>query len=363
MSTLQGIHLTLGPLLAGSMSAVGLSALVGFQTFLYFRIYPQDKMKYKLLVAWIWTADAAHTLFVCLTVWDYVIAHFGDKERVAVITLTAGILYYSFHAVSSSDLLTMLFQAHILMTLAATFSANLFYIWRIHKMSKGNWYLIVPILMLCAARSGTLLANFHAEYPMLNVTVFGLMLVFGEWKYKSWATVYEHFLVVRSLAFITSAITDIVISVARYYYLRGLNQGYFQTKEVVDTVLVFTLNDGLLTSAVAVVIMSCILAMHTNFVWVGIYFNFTKLFANSVLATLNLRNWYRHMHRPMGISLARDPHVRNTVQLEMNRGHVLTSPRTEAMPQDAEGGVMDPVGLILDFRCDADEATNRTIVG
>ncbi|KAJ7636787.1 hypothetical protein FB45DRAFT_1024886 [Roridomyces roridus] len=95
-------------------------------------------------------------------------------------------------------------------------------------------------------------------------------------------------------------------------------------------------SDGGCWRTPVVVIMSCTLAMHTNFIWIGIYFNLTKLFANSILATLNLRNWYRHMHRPMGISLARDPHMRNTVQVEMNRAHAPTSPRTEAMPQDAD---------------------------
>lgn len=66
----------------------------------------------------------------------------------------------------------------------------------------------------------------------------------------------------------SSAVTDIVISAARYYYLRELKQGYVQcatlavrttpfevnfvverTQEVVDAVVIFTINDGLLTSA------------------------------------------------------------------------------------------------------------------
>ncbi|KAJ7608234.1 hypothetical protein FB45DRAFT_1039897 [Roridomyces roridus] len=335
MSSLQSIHLTLGPLLAGSMSAAGLSAVVGFQTFLYFQIYPQDKMKYKLFVSWVWLVDAAHTLFICLTVWDYAILHFGDKEHLTVISFW--------------------YPAHLVMTLAATFSANMFYLWRIHKMSKGNWYLIVPILTMCIAR-----------------IAFGLMLVYAELKYKLWATVYERFPVFPALAFIASAITDVVISIARYYYLRRLNQGYFQTKEVVDTVLVFTINDGLLTMAVFV--MSCILAMHDNFVWTGIFFNLAKLFANSILATgvsLNLRNWYRQMHRPMGISLTREPHMRNTVQFERNCGHaVLTSPRAETMPQNADTGMLDESDVLevqvnkqIEYHVEMDKYSGSTLDG
>ncbi|KAJ7257708.1 hypothetical protein C8J57DRAFT_1721051 [Mycena rebaudengoi] len=256
MSSPQGVLLTLGPLIAGTFSAVGLSAIVGFQTFLYFHIYgTKDEMRVKLLVAGVWLLDAAHTVFVCLTTWDYAALHFGDKEHLEVINVW--------------------YPAHLLATLLATLTANLFYTWRIHKMSKANWYITVTILMLCASRTSCALILFYAEL-----------------KYWRWAAVYEHFWVARTISFVSSAGADIVISAARYYYLRELKLGYVQTREVVDAVVVFTLNDGLLTSVVAITILGCVVGTHGNFVWIGLFFNLAKLFANSILATLNLRNWY-----------------------------------------------------------------------
>ncbi|KAJ7915258.1 hypothetical protein B0H13DRAFT_2324503 [Mycena leptocephala] len=297
MSSPQSVQLTLGPLIVGTFSAVGLSAIVGFQTFLYFQIYgPKDEMRYKLLVAGVWLLDAAHTVFICLTACDYAIPHFGDQEHLAVISEW--------------------YPAHLLATLVATLTANLFYTWRVHKMSKANWYLTVLILMLCAVRSTCALILFYAEL-----------------KYWRWAAVYEHFLAVRALSFVSSAVADIVISAARYHYLRELKQGYIQTREVVDTVMVFTINDGLLTSVIAITIMACVLAMHTNFVWIGLFFNLAPLYANSILATLNLRNWYRHTHRPMGISL-----MRNTAP----KSHFTPmGPRTEITPNHSEVADMD----------------------
>ncbi|KAJ7758264.1 hypothetical protein B0H16DRAFT_1535659 [Mycena metata] len=249
MSSPHGVLLTLGPLVAGTFSAVGLSTIVGFQTFLYFRIYgPKDDMRYKLLVSWVWLVDALHTVFICLTTWNYAVPHFGDNEYLKVINEW--------------------YPPHLLMTLVATLTANLCYTWRIHKMSKGNWYITVSILMLCASRSTCALILFYAEV-----------------KYWVWATVYEHFWVVRALSFVSSAAADIMISTARYYYLRQLKQGYVQTREVVDTVMVFTLNDGLLTSVIAIAILGCSMGMHTNFVWIGLFYNLSPLFANSILAT------------------------------------------------------------------------------
>ncbi|KAJ7854664.1 hypothetical protein B0H14DRAFT_3136480 [Mycena olivaceomarginata] len=287
MSSPQGVQLTLGPLIAGAFSAVGLSTIVGFQTFLYFQIYgTRDEMRYKVLVAGVWLVDAAHTVFICLTTWDYAIPHFGDKEHLAVISN--------------------------------------FYTWRVHK----------TCAFIKAARD-------RASHPSGSVI--------RRFMSTSW-------LVVRALSFVSSAVADIVISAARYYYLRELKQGYIQTREVVDTVIVFTINDGLLTSVIAITIMGCVLAMHTNFVWIGLFFNLAPrtpshrralpkaalftywifaVFANSILATLNLRNWYRHMHRPMGISLTRNTAPKSRF--------APMSPRTEITPNHSE--VADIVGL------------------
>ncbi|KAF7363173.1 hypothetical protein MVEN_00669800 [Mycena venus] len=259
MSSPHGVQLTLGPLIAGTFSAVGYALHL---TFLYFQIYgPKDEMRYKVLVLWVWLVDAAHTVFICLTTWNYAIPHFGDNEYLAVINDPP--------------------SSHV-----------------------GNWN------------------DSHASNS--DTAACALILFYAEVKYWRWATVYEHFWVVRALSFVSSAVADIVISTARYYYLRELKQGYVQTREVVDTVMVFTINDGLLTSVIAITILGCSLGMHTNFVWIGLFYNLSPLFANSILATLNLRNWYRHTHRPMGISVTRSTAQKNRFPPMSHRAEVTT---------------------------------------
>ncbi|KAE9388600.1 hypothetical protein BT96DRAFT_1025377 [Gymnopus androsaceus JB14] len=51
------------------------------------------------------------------------------------------------------------------------------------------------------------------------------------------------------------AVTDVALSAARYYYLRNIKEGY--SFEVVDAVVVFTINDGLLTCAVVIATVAC----------------------------------------------------------------------------------------------------------
>ncbi|KAF7337684.1 hypothetical protein MSAN_02241900 [Mycena sanguinolenta] len=278
MPGLDSITLTLGALMAGAMVAVGLSAIVGFQTFLYFQIFPEDILRYKLLVAWTWLTDAGHTISYCVMIWQYAILNFTNP----------GIL---------ADILSS-FPVVVVFTVVSTLNANLFYAWRIHKLSKQNWWLTGPIWLLCITRTAL------GFYLAVKLTILNTWL----------ATTPLKATIVSSMAI--SAVTDVVISAARYYYLRDIKQGYMATQEMVDAVVIFTINDGIFTCAVLGATIACFLGMPKNFVWISLYGTVAKLYSNSVLATLNLRNWYRQRERPMGIRLTRPPPNRNTFQID-----------------------------------------------
>jgi len=268
MSVGSEVRTTVGAAFAGCMMAVALSAILGFQTFLYFQIFPGDAKRYKLLVGWIWMLDAAHTLTICVSVWSYAITHFGDTD-------------YPKQIVPS-------LAATVAFTAITTLSVNIFYGWRIHKMSKANWWLTGPILLLAITR-----------VALAFVTTTEMVLT------KTFPAFAAGFNIVLTCGMSISAATDIVVSTARYYYLRNLKQGYTGTQEVVDAVVIFTINDGCLTCAVAIAAVIFLVRLPDNFIWLGIYFSIGKLFSNSLLATLNLRNWYRHRPQPMGIPLTR----------------------------------------------------------
>ncbi|KAJ7050929.1 hypothetical protein C8F01DRAFT_1176785 [Mycena amicta] len=242
---------TMGALYAGCMASVGLSAVLGVQTFLYFMIFHQDNMRLKVLVAWIWANDTAHTISIGVAIWQYGVLNFTQPA-------------YLFNIAPC---------ATVAITGISTLNANIFYGWRIHEMSKGNLWFTIPIAIFCVARIG--------------------MIICGTWEVISHR--YESILV-GSLA--VSALTDIFIASTRYSFLRELKQGYMGVPEMVDAVVIFTINDGLLTCGVVVASIICFAAMPHTFIWVAIYFTLSKLYSNSILATLNLRNWYRHRNRP-----------------------------------------------------------------
>ncbi|KAJ7043126.1 hypothetical protein C8F04DRAFT_1073764 [Mycena alexandri] len=252
MSRDPEIRSTVGAVVAGCMTSVALSAVLGFQTFLYFQVCLYGGVRDMALTI----LDATHTVLICTAVWQYAIENFGNN---AVVTT---IFPYGNVAITAITTLT---------SLPLT-------------VSKQNWWLTMPIIFLCIARV---------------VTTVELIIT------KTFPKFAAHFNIILICGMSVSAATDIIVSAARYYYLRNLKQGYTGTQEVVDAVVVFTINDGCLTCAVVLAAIACLLRMPHNFIWLGIYFTIAKFYSNSVLATLNLRNWYRHRPRPMGIPLPR----------------------------------------------------------
>ncbi|VDC05175.1 unnamed protein product [Peniophora sp. CBMAI 1063] len=273
----MSVYLTLGAALAGGMVAVGLSAMVGFQTFLYYLIFPQDTSAYKFLVAWIWLSDATHTVLVCTSVWLYTISNFNNPEIASHIFPPVAI--------------------NVTLTGFITLSVNAFYGYRIHRLSKNNWWITGPIIFLSIARVG-----------------MGLTTTVEMIKEGSFPAFAAKFRILFTSGLILSAVTDVYVSIARYWYLRNLKDGYVVTREMVDTTVVFTINDGLLTCLVVIASIACWLAMPHNFVYLGIYFTIAKLYSNSLLATLNLRNWFRHSYnlprrQQMGLVMTRSGRV------------------------------------------------------
>ncbi|KAJ7460987.1 hypothetical protein B0H11DRAFT_2241964 [Mycena galericulata] len=314
MSSHINVTATIGAALAGCMISVGsdsslfqptilmdvrrLSAILGFQTFLYFQIFPSDQFRYKALVGWIWITDAVHTILICTAIWEFAINNFGNSGVVDTIFPTLA--------------------ATVAITAITTLSVNIFYGWRIHKMSRHNWWLTGPIALLCVAR-----------VALAFTTTVEMILT------KKFSVFAAGFKLLLTCGLAVSALTDIVVSAARYYYLRSLKQGYMLTQEVVDAVVVFTINDGCLTCGVVIASIACLLRMPNNFVWLGIYFTIAKFYSNSVLATLNLRNWYRHRPMrpvPIGIPMARTPGINGVLS---NSG--TTGDKGGGSPSDGHG--------------------------
>ncbi|KAJ3898816.1 hypothetical protein F5879DRAFT_1005608 [Lentinula edodes] len=238
---------TLGSAFAGCMVAVGLSAVLGFQVFLYFRIFPSDALQYKVLVGWIWVLDVVHTVLLCTTMWRYLIVNFGNVVALEEIFPTAAV--------------------EISMTAITTLTVNGFYSWRIYKMSRHNWWLIGPIALLSVSQVGMSIYNVTL-FPICCQcscrSGFSFTSTVGFISTDTIDDIPHKIQIVFIASLAASAASDILISVARYYYLRNFKQGHGPIREIVDATLVFTINDGFLSCVVAIATVVCVRLLHLN---------------------------------------------------------------------------------------------------
>jgi len=243
---------TYGALLLGGLVAAGLSGIVTIQAFVYIKLYPSDIIQTKAIVALVCVLDSCHTGFVCSSLWDYLIMYFGDSSRIDVIPWSLA--------------LTVAFTA-ILTSVVHCFFAH-----RIYKLSKHNLWITFPIVILAFLR---LCAACVTTAEMIRLGTFSAFVQQFRW--------------VFTLGLGLSSTVDIVISVFLCYSLQTSRSASSSMDHVINLIILYTVENGALTCAATIISMICWLIMPSNRVFLGIHFFICKVYANSLLATLNTR--------------------------------------------------------------------------
>ncbi|KAI0275456.1 hypothetical protein BC834DRAFT_814798 [Gloeopeniophorella convolvens] len=257
------IRSTLGAILLGCMLSVALSGMAGVQTFLYFRMYPQDNVRIKLMIPGR-SLDAVHTALMCAATWDFLILNFGNDAIADFIPLYA-------------PFLTVAFTAMI------TFVTHLFFSHRVYRLSKDNWVITLPLVLLAFGRLGAALVS-TIEMGRLR-------------SFRAFTDDYGY---VFTLGLSLACMLDVLITAAMCFFLHQSRTGFSGMDHIIDMIMIYTLNTGALTCATTVVSMICWLTMSRNLIFLGLHFAISKLYANSLLATLNTRRSLRNYHSKSG---------------------------------------------------------------
>ncbi|KIM82146.1 hypothetical protein PILCRDRAFT_820524 [Piloderma croceum F 1598] len=247
---------TYGALLLGAFLACWLSGIVTVQSFLYIKLYPSDATRTKLMVAVVWLLDTLHTCFVMSSIWNYLIPHFGDVPRVDFIPWTVAM--------------------SIAVTAILTIIVHCFLARRIYRLTKNDWRITSPILILAILRLGSACVT-TAEMIRL----------------KSFTEFARQFRWVFTLGLALSSAVDVLITVCLCYYLRSNRTGSLSMNDIIDSLVVYTFETGSLTCAGTVLSMVCWLTMPYIRLFLALHFMIAKLYANSLLATLNTRKTLR----------------------------------------------------------------------
>ncbi|GJE95888.1 hypothetical protein PsYK624_120790 [Phanerochaete sordida] len=253
------VRATLGALLVGGLICTFLSGAVAMQAYQYMRTYQKDYVTVKVLVVLIWTIDIFHTVLVGVSIWSYLVASFGNVNIHDTIFWSLGVT--------------------VAVTAVLTFCVHCFFVHRLYKLSKGNLWLAAPIAFLALARLASACVTCS---KMIQLGSFSAFFHQIRW--------------VFTLGLCLSTGTDVIIAFCMCYFLWNSRTGTSDLDAIIETVILYTVENGILTSIATIASLCFWLASPHNLVYMGLHFAISKLYASSLLASLNARKTLRQAH-------------------------------------------------------------------
>ncbi|KAI0049995.1 hypothetical protein FA95DRAFT_698784 [Auriscalpium vulgare] len=266
----------MGGLYIGILVAAALWGVTALQTWFYYREYTKDPWYLKLLVGVVFLLDTVHQVFISHTGYMYFVTHYFDPQYLAIVpwSILAEVMVAGFVA-----LLVQIFFVH-----------------RIYILSEKNAYLTAGVAALVCAQFGVTSAYCGKAFSMSTYaeigTIKGLSMGING----------------------TTAASDLVIALVLCGLLHTSRTGFKNSDTLINKLIIFTMNTGLLTSIDAIFSLATIAALPDKFIYIGFFFALSRLYSNSLLATLNARAHFRndssHGNSSFALSISDRPGVR-----------------------------------------------------
>ncbi|KAF8884771.1 hypothetical protein BD779DRAFT_1535204 [Infundibulicybe gibba] len=262
---MTSLNLTIGALEVGVLISTFFFGICTVQTCTYYRRYPDDKCLIKAMVGAVWCLELGHA--ICIFHGLYVMtlsqfAHPGSKHKYhmnptfAIASLFSGCI----------ATLVQAYFTHRLRILSKTiYLPTFFWLCSILRLAGWIWAGSAGIIACTRLYSGASSAH-NWRWPLVPLLAFG-------------------------------ACVDFIIAILLCYYFHTSQKSGIQksTARLVDKLIIWTIQNGLLTSLAGTVTSVCLHTMPDNFVWVSVFMVLTRLFSNSFLASVNTRKDLRKL--------------------------------------------------------------------
>ncbi|KAH9850851.1 hypothetical protein C2E23DRAFT_886910 [Lenzites betulinus] len=247
---------TYGALYVGSCLGFMLYGLTVHQVYKYYKLYPSDIAFLKYLVLLIFVLETFHTLLWVIDGYHYFIQDYFDPDALSIGHWTDKI---------------NIFLTGLVIVICQGFYARRVFL--IGPKFKG----LVAIAAMCMG----LFFGFDIAAGVIAFTTLNLV-TFARY---SWMI---------SAAYGFALVTDIILTGTLVVVLLRCRTGLQQTDSVVELLVIYAINTGLLTSIFGVLAFVFALILPGNLIYAGISIVVAKLYANSVLAVLNSRRALQH---------------------------------------------------------------------
>ncbi|KAG7088424.1 hypothetical protein E1B28_012418 [Marasmius oreades] len=208
--------------------------------------------RHSIKVAAVWFLDLSHAVASCHYLYTTTISQYGHPELLLVPPLS--------------------FDFIILINGLIGALEETWFIRRLYTFSKNVW-----ISGLCGVLAFARF-SFTMTITIISFQLLPLPVFIENWWWLTAGTV------------IIGAITDVsIVSSLCHYLWRWRRAECRRITKLIDRVILCAIETSFFTSLVAVLLLVCFLTMPTNFIWIGIYMLLPRVFANSLLFSLNFR--------------------------------------------------------------------------
>ncbi|KAI5899312.1 uncharacterized protein SCHCODRAFT_02604797 [Schizophyllum commune H4-8] len=246
------LDLTLGMLFSSlvlSSVLYGCSLLQGWH---YYRVYARkDSWVYKGLVIFILVFDTVQQGMFASSVYWYCVTNHGNSLALGQLE---GTLAYQ-----------------VLFVGLLAFVVQLFYCHRVYRLSHGNYYVTA---LLIASAISAFTCTFVFSVRCAQMSTFAELPAIKN---------------INIAINITSAATDVLISISMIFCLQQSKTGFKRSNDVLNRLIVFTFNTGLPTSFTALWCCIAINVWPDTFIYMLTFFLEGRLFTNCLMVTLNSR--------------------------------------------------------------------------
>lgn len=249
---IMDVNVTFGAAYIGLSASIFAFGILSAQVYTYYHRYPLDRPAYKFLVAFLWVLEALHTALTSHFFYIYAISNWGNvlvllKKPIWSLVLQVGL------------------GAFVGTIVKGCFAM------RVWRFSKHNIWITSFIIISTLIQLG-----------------FSLWFTIRGFRLTTLTDIYSIF-GVATVALSLGPFTDILTAFTLCYYLRQLKSTYSRSNSLVNHLMLYAINTGIITSTFSVACLICYNLMPKNFVFIGLFFVISKLYANSFLATLNTR--------------------------------------------------------------------------
>ncbi|KAJ7499644.1 hypothetical protein FB451DRAFT_1206070 [Mycena latifolia] len=248
---------TIGPEEVGVIVGAWMFGMFTVQAFNYFSYFPKDSSRLKITVAVLWVLELVHVILSCVGLYGTTVTHFGNGENVLFINKAIGL--------------------SLIISSIVGPGVQIFFADRVRILS-GRMLIPVVCWFLSVVRAISLVAVCVATLVTPFIPAFK-----AKWDW----------LVLSSIGVSTTVDVVVAISLCVLLWQRRTRSSVKTTQQTIDSLLAWTINTGLLTSAASIMMLIFFVTM-ANFAWLTMLLIIPRLFANSMLASLNSRNKLRH---------------------------------------------------------------------